>query len=333
MALQKMKVSVLMSVYNDEFHVGKAVESILDQTFSDFEFIIINDGSTDRTKEIIESFRDSRITLISRENKGLTESLNEGIRLSRGQYIARQDADDVSLPERLAKQIEFLDSHQDVVLVGTSITLIDEDGRRLRDYTYPSEHSTLCRWLYAVVNPLPHSTIMFRRDAVLSLGGYDERFYKAQDYALHLCLVKHYQIASIPEPLILIRYRTNSIGFADNQAEQLRYALLARALVATRAHSPIDLLDSPAWPLFLHQFEKWFESSPLRSKFAAAKLRRAAEINWRQHNYLQSLRLLLHSVLRDPQWPLKHWHRRHAGLWDQNIEERMLEMMRVCMKT
>jgi len=119
------KVSVIMSVYNGEKFLSQAIESILSQTFIDFEFIIINDGSHDGSLDIIRSYHDQRMKLISRENRGLISSLNEAISLANGQYLARMDADDVSLPERLARQVSFLDNHSEIAVCGTWAEVIN----------------------------------------------------------------------------------------------------------------------------------------------------------------------------------------------------------------
>jgi len=116
-----VKVSIVMSVYNAQKYLDEAIESILNQTYSNFEFIIINDGSTDKSLEIIENYakKDSRIIVINRENKGLIYSLNEGIRKANGKYIARMDADDISLPQRLEKQVEFMEKNKNIGICGT----------------------------------------------------------------------------------------------------------------------------------------------------------------------------------------------------------------------
>lgn len=125
------KISVVMSVYNGERYLGEAVESIFNQTFSDFEFIIINDGSTDRTPEILTEIDDPRAKVINQPNRGLTASLNRAIRLAKGEYIARMDADDISEPTRLERQVEVLDRDPDVVLVACWYEVIDEKGNFL----------------------------------------------------------------------------------------------------------------------------------------------------------------------------------------------------------
>jgi len=126
--LPKPKISVIMSVYNGEKHLPRAIDSVLEQTFEDFEFIIVNDGSTDNTPKILGSYSDKRIYVINQENMGLTRSLNEAIELPRGAYIARMDADDISLPDRLLYQVDFLDGNEDVCLLSSSYYVIDESG-------------------------------------------------------------------------------------------------------------------------------------------------------------------------------------------------------------
>jgi len=128
--MKNPEVTVLMSVYNGEKYLREAIDSILNQTFTDFEFLIVNDGSTDRTAEILRSYDDPRIIIINNEkNIGLTKSLNIGLRMAKGEYIARMDADDVSMPERLQKQIELLNQKKNTGLVGTYYTIINEKGK------------------------------------------------------------------------------------------------------------------------------------------------------------------------------------------------------------
>src|SRR3989337_2996755 len=122
------KVSVIMSVYNGERHLRESVDSILNQTFQDFEFIIINDGSKDQSKYILESYKDERIKLIHNKNMGLTKSLNIGISIAKGKYIARQDADDISEPERLKTQYDFMEANPGLGLIGSQFEVIKENG-------------------------------------------------------------------------------------------------------------------------------------------------------------------------------------------------------------
>ena len=164
------KVSVVMSVYNGERYLREAVESILNQTFIDFEFVIIDDGSTDDTLGILERYTDPRIRLVKNgRNIGLTESLNRGIRLARGKYVARQDADDISLPERLSSQLLFLDKHRGIGLVGTSFDIIDSSGRLCEQVILPTDNETLQELLW-VRNCFCHGSVMMRKEYLDALG-------------------------------------------------------------------------------------------------------------------------------------------------------------------
>ena len=173
------KVTVLMSVYNGKRYLREAIDSILDQTFRDFEFLIINDGSTDSSSDIIRSYDDSRIRLIENEkNIGLTRSLNKGLKLARGEYIARMDADDRSMPERLEKEILFLDKNKNVGLVGTYFLMVNKSGKVLS--TFSPGTSGLSEKLLEG-NMFGHGSTMFRADCIEKVGYYREEFRSAQD--------------------------------------------------------------------------------------------------------------------------------------------------------
>ena len=166
-------LTVLMSVYNGSRFLREAIESILNQTFYDFEFIIINDGSTDRTAEILATYQDKRIRIVrNSDNIGLTKSLNEGLKLARGKYIARQDADDISLPKRLERQISYLEAQPDIALLGTWANSIDERGKILWEMRPPSDPSLL-RWSMLFNNNMIHSSVMFNAAKAMDIGGYD----------------------------------------------------------------------------------------------------------------------------------------------------------------
>jgi len=212
------KVSVIMSVYNGERYLREAVESILNQTFRDLEFIIIDDGSTDGTADVLRSYNDPRIVLLTNtDNIGLTASLNRGLGAARGKYIARMDADDISLPKRLERQIAYLDTHPEVGLLGTWVEVIDEWGERL--FTLQGSTDSLrLKWLLLVgQNLLTHSATMYRRSLVERLGGYHPGRY-SQDYELWSRMSFETQIAQLPE--ILLRWRNHSEGISTQHLEQ-----------------------------------------------------------------------------------------------------------------
>lgn len=224
------KVSVIMSVYNGGKFLKPAIESILRQSFSDFEFIIINDGSADDSLEAIKSFTDERIKLISRENRGLIVSLNEAIENSSGQYLARMDADDVSLPDRLARQVDFLDSHQDTAMCGTWAQVIDEAGKAIDKYHYPPESYAGIKKMLLSHNPFIHPTVMIRKSVIDKVGSYKLGYKHAEDYELWTRIVPKYPCANLPAELF--RYRINTAGITRSSNATMRLLGLKVRLLA-----------------------------------------------------------------------------------------------------
>ena len=200
-----------MSVYNGEKYLHEAIDSVLNQTFTNFEFIIINDGSTDTTADILNSYTDPRIKIITNsQNIGLTKSLNIGLKKCHGEYIARQDADDISLPTRLLKESRFLDENQNIVLIGSLAAIIDSQNKILKTKK-KSINPLVIKFKLLINNSFLHPSIMFRRELILKNSGYNEIFRFAQDYDLYSRLSLKYSLANIPEVLIYYRLNPNSI--------------------------------------------------------------------------------------------------------------------------
>lgn len=237
------KVSVIMSVYNGSRYLSQSLESILNQTFTDFEFIIVDDGSTDNTWEILTEYaaRDSRIILIRNEkNIGLTKSLNKGLARAQGEYIARQDADDFSLPDRFEHQVRFLDTHSEVGVLGTAFYIIDEDGNVSGTVTPPQE-SALLHWLLLFCNPIPHPTVMARRKLICAVNGYNPEFVTAQDYDLWARLSDITRFAILPIPLVCYRRHTKSITYQYNNIQKFNTLKVAQRLISNLLNEPISL--------------------------------------------------------------------------------------------
>lgn len=205
-------VSVVMAVYNGEAFLDEAVRSILGQTFTDFEFLIVNDGSTDRSGEILSAYGDPRIRVLDNpKNLGLTPSLNRGITAAMGEFIARLDADDVSEPQRLAKEVAFLRAHPEVGLVGSWTRLIDREGKKLGVSRMPREHLEI-RWLLTFFCPFYHSTVLWRRQLVQDgVGMYSPAFQYAMDWELWVRIAAQMKVANIPEPLVRYRLGAHSM--------------------------------------------------------------------------------------------------------------------------
>lgn len=219
----KPMISVVMSVYNGEPYLSEAIESILQQTYSDFEFVIINDGSTDNSLSIIKSFqeKDERIVLVSRENKGLIASLNEGIELAKGKYIARMDADDISQPTRFEQQVDFMEKNEAVVVCGTWIEQIYIDGRKpkLTKY-YTSSKEIKTQLLFSC--PFAHPSVFIRKSTLITNNiRYNNKFVHAEDYYLWTELSRFGEFANLNKALLRYRYLEDSITrVADKQRER-----------------------------------------------------------------------------------------------------------------
>jgi glycosyltransferase involved in cell wall biosynthesis len=185
-SIYKSRVSIILSAYNESSVILNAIKSIREQHFIDWELIVVNDGSTDITGELVnqEVRKDSRIRLINNEiNQGLAASLNKGIAVSTGEYIARMDADDLALKERLRLQVDYLDEHPDVMVLGGAAIYRNSQGKVLGEVFMPEEHSDIIRWLLRS-SPFIHPTVMMRKSFVDVTSGYDESLNRAQDYDL-----------------------------------------------------------------------------------------------------------------------------------------------------
>ena len=196
--IKNPKVTVLMSVYNGEKYLREAIDSILNQTYKDFEFLIIDDGSTDKTGEILQSYQDSRIKIVVNEKSiGLTKSLNKGFKMANGEYIACMDADGISCPNRLEEEVAFLEQNLDYSLVGAFAEVITRRGKIIRELNFNTYSEILSNILYD--NCFTHGSIMVRKAVLDEIGYYNEQLEFAQDYELNLRLVFYSKAKNIPE--------------------------------------------------------------------------------------------------------------------------------------
>lgn len=201
-------VSVVMPVLNTEKYVAKAVESILSQNYTHFEFIIIDDGSTDNTGKILESFCDPRISIIkNKKSQGVALSLNLGLSCAKGEFIIRQDADDISLPNRIKKQLSYLVDHPDIGVLGSWFQYIDNDGNYISKGCRNRENYQL-KWDLLFTCPLAHPTTAMRKDILEEIGGY--RNYETEDYDLWARLYEKTRFANLPEVMVLYRRHVGS---------------------------------------------------------------------------------------------------------------------------
>ena len=220
---QNPLISVVMPVYNGEMFLSDSIESVLNQTFTDFEFIIINDGSIDGTLKIIRGYSDNRIKFVDNgANNGLTVALNKAIGMARGEYIARQDADDISLPHRFHDQVSYLDNHADVALLGSSVYHINEWGEicgRAIAPVKPGGKLTKSNWFC-------HGATMFRKNVFNEMGCYNPIMKYSQDYELWLRIARNHRVINLPQPLYKLRFHENNIS-VRHLKESALYQMLA----------------------------------------------------------------------------------------------------------
>ena len=212
------QVTVLMPVRNGAAHLPAAIDSILKQTFADFELLIIDDGSTDATPEILRGQSDARLCVITNpQNLGLVPTLKRGLELARGELIARQDHDDWSAPDRLQRQVEFLRRNPDHALVGTEAFATGEDGKKAYRLLRPLSPESI-RWYLCFDNAFIHSTVMFRRD----FGGYARSFH-SEDYALWSRVARARPTANLPEPLLHYREHASSVTGSMSAPDEVAF--------------------------------------------------------------------------------------------------------------
>lgn len=260
------KITVLMAVHNGGKFLREAINSILNQTYSDFDFLIVNDASTDDTLDIVNSYRDNRIRLLhNQRNIGLAASLNLGIDRARGEYIARMDCDDISLPKRLERQVKYLDSNPDICVCGTWAEVIDDQGAKVRDRPMPTGRALQLRlWL---TSPVIHASAMIRRHQ-LGNTRYDPSLACAQDFDLWFKLRKKCKLDNIPE--VLLKYRVHH----DNISQQRKVEQLKNSYTIFINHTAIE---SVSYDEYLSLIYCSFKLTPIQHFLLTLKLSKLAK--------------------------------------------------------
>lgn len=302
------KVSIIFPVYNAEHYLKKSIDSLLNQTFENFEILIINDGSTDHSLKILNEYasKDSRIKVLNQENRGLVSALNWGIKESLAPYIARMDADDISHPERIEKQLNYLESHPECVALGSWVIFIDNAGLPFFRYQTHTEHKVILEdILDGNGGALIHPSLMVRKQALMDLGGYDANCRHFEDFDLYLKLINHGMFHNIPEYLLQYRRHFKSINFTKNAQET--YSKKTQLLNTFRVS-----LDLPPVSLEHSEFSK--DKSELYKKWAQWAL----NDDFRKSAIKYTLLALLHAPLRKHSWSflsysLKQFYARIAG--------------------
>lgn len=235
-----------MAVLDGQRFLDEALESVLDQSLTDIELVVIDDGSTDSTARKLSEHAagDRRVVVHRHANRGRPASLNVGVKLARAPLIARLDADDVCLPDRLAAQLEFLKRHAEVVAVGGAVRLIDGEGHPFEESRYPLSDADI-RKAFSYTSPFVHSAVMFRRDAFGEVGGY-RALNDAEDVDLWLRLSERWQLANLPQPVVAYRFHAGQVSVrrCELQALGVVAARLAARERAAGRPDPLDEVDA-----------------------------------------------------------------------------------------
>jgi Glycosyl transferase family 2 len=237
-------VSVVMSVYNGERFLGEAVESVLTQTLSDLELIVVDDGSDDSGPQILAEYasRDPRVAVHRQANQGRAIALNRGIDLARAPFVARLDADDVAMPTRLEYQHQFLSEHAAVAIVGGAVAFVDESSRPFAEVQYPLEDAEIRR-AFAHTTPLAHPAVMIAREALHSAGGFRPVLQEAEDVDLWLRIAERHELANLPD--VVVHYRLHPAQATMRRLElQTLCSLAGRAAARARSEGKPDPLDT-----------------------------------------------------------------------------------------
>jgi Glycosyl transferase family 2 len=237
-------VSVVMPVHNGGLYLERAIDSILGQTFADFELVIVDDGSADGTPAALRrhAAADRRVRVLHQEKMGLVAALNRGCKEARAGYIARMDADDIAFPDRFARQVEFLERHPEVALVGSAVMRIEATGQEIKRNVCPTSHPEIVQALREYTC-FTHSTVMMRAVAFAAIGGYRPAYRHAEDYDLWLRLAERYQLANLPDPLLYYRVYPDQVSIRHLD-QQIVSVVGARAAARQRAVTGRD--RSPA---------------------------------------------------------------------------------------
>jgi glycosyltransferase involved in cell wall biosynthesis len=250
-------VSVVVPVYNALPYLDEAIESLVGQTYPHLEIVTVDDGSDDGSAEALARWEaaDSRIRVVTQAHGGFVRALRKGTETAIGAYVARLDADDFSFPERIERQVEFLDRHPDVALLGGGAVFLDESGTRFATVAYPAAHDELVRALETSC-PFVHSAVIMRAEAFRAVGGYREQFPRCEDYDLWLRLSERFAVANLDEPVVgyRIHMRQTTLATLDDQARWFLIAHSAHLARRKNGRDPLDGAPERSWREWLEHF-------------------------------------------------------------------------------
>ena len=227
--MNEVKITVLMPAYNAAGYIADAINSVLAQTFADFELLIINDGSTDETEAIINSFADNRIVVINQENLGVAAALNAGLKHARATFIARFDADDICLPQRLEKQYEFLKTNPEYIIVGAAVDYMDANGNYIFTYDPPYKTDAELRSIPLHICPFIHSSVIYKKEVVAAIG-YNVHAHSFEDHLLWQKIHDSGKMHNLSESLVKVRLNPTSFTMDERKRPAAFHAIKEKAL-------------------------------------------------------------------------------------------------------
>ena len=277
-------ITVLMPVYNGAEYIREAIDSVLGQTFENFELLIIDDGSSDNSIDIIKSYSDPRIILIKNNyNIGLVKTLNKGLDNAKGEFIARIDQDDVCYPERLERQLDFIRNNPEIILLGSGCMEIDKDGNEIAVHQYPSNHRKLFADLLKLKAFFPHSSAFFNKCVVTELGGYNFNLNGAEDCDLWLRIASVGKIACFPEPLIKLRKHSTSMTAKNlSFSISLKISACVCQLLRTAMYNDPSNGETEEWKIFFEWVDKKIKEEKIINEILI--IQRLREINYSREN-------------------------------------------------
>ena len=298
-------ISVILPVFNSEKYVAQTIESVLKQSFADFEFIIIDDASTDKSLKIIKKYarKDSRIRVITNDiNLGIGGSRNIGLEIARGEYMAVADSDDISLPERFAKQVQFLEKSPDYCGLGTEVIYIDPEGSPLHVGShYYSNEQINDQLLLGNGDAIPHPSFICKTDILQKIGGYDATFIGAEDLDLYLRLAEIGKLANLEDILVRIRRRQTSISHQRSDLwQEMKYKALAKTM--ERRGIVIELDKINVGNMYKDDYRLYWAKTASRSGYFHTAIKNISISilqNGLQKKHTQFLRTMTRDIYRD----------------------------------
>jgi glycosyltransferase involved in cell wall biosynthesis len=232
------KVSIVATAYNGEKYLEKFISSMLNQTFDDFEFIIVDDGSTDSTFHILQQIEDPRVQVFKQKNQGQANALITGIKCAKGELIARIDQDDYSLPDRLIRQVKFMDTHPNTTLCGSRFQKLYNDNLVPQNVQFAQTDAEIKK-IISYFNPFAHSAVMFRRESYLQIGGYDKNFLIGMDYDLFIRLMEIGEAHNIDKVLTVVRMHDESFSTKKSRVKILECLKIRRRAYSRFGGNPL----------------------------------------------------------------------------------------------